>query len=258
MQEEMLPVNEDCLAAKEDAKDTAKIPIEAKETLQKQHCEIENLCSQLSVATSNENLCTQLEGLATSNENLCSKLEGVGLATTKELNVSDDKMSDYLDHLFESTTYNNDQTVQFTNLGMKFKDLKKKLNVEFQEYEKKYASAEGCSSLDLKVEQRRSTVCSLRKERDRLQKQAERTTQLKREIAELQRKKIVSEEKYKEEYEKIQAKRNKKDKERIAKKRKNEDHLRDLNNQIGTVMGNIHRIRKNISEMERELINIGS
>ncbi|XP_068205999.1 M protein, serotype 6-like isoform X4 [Palaemon carinicauda] len=242
MQEEMLPVNEDCLAAKEDAKDTAKIPIEAKETLQKQHCEIENLCSQLSVATSNENLCTQLEGLA----------------TTKELNVSDDKMSDYLDHLFESTTYNNDQTVQFTNLGMKFKDLKKKLNVEFQEYEKKYASAEGCSSLDLKVEQRRSTVCSLRKERDRLQKQAERTTQLKREIAELQRKKIVSEEKYKEEYEKIQAKRNKKDKERIAKKRKNEDHLRDLNNQIGTVMGNIHRIRKNISEMERELINIGS
>ncbi|XP_068205998.1 M protein, serotype 5-like isoform X3 [Palaemon carinicauda] len=244
MQEEMLPVNEDCLAAKEDAKDTAKIPIEAKETLQKQHCEIENLCSQLSVATSNENLCTQLEG--------------VGLATTKELNVSDDKMSDYLDHLFESTTYNNDQTVQFTNLGMKFKDLKKKLNVEFQEYEKKYASAEGCSSLDLKVEQRRSTVCSLRKERDRLQKQAERTTQLKREIAELQRKKIVSEEKYKEEYEKIQAKRNKKDKERIAKKRKNEDHLRDLNNQIGTVMGNIHRIRKNISEMERELINIGS
>ncbi|XP_068206000.1 M protein, serotype 6-like isoform X5 [Palaemon carinicauda] len=231
MQEEMLPVNEDCLAAKEDAKDTAKIPIEAKETLQKQHCEIENLCSQL---------------------------KGVGLATTKELNVSDDKMSDYLDHLFESTTYNNDQTVQFTNLGMKFKDLKKKLNVEFQEYEKKYASAEGCSSLDLKVEQRRSTVCSLRKERDRLQKQAERTTQLKREIAELQRKKIVSEEKYKEEYEKIQAKRNKKDKERIAKKRKNEDHLRDLNNQIGTVMGNIHRIRKNISEMERELINIGS
>ncbi|XP_066944394.1 uncharacterized protein [Macrobrachium rosenbergii] len=226
LQEKMLKAEEECSAAKRDAEQIAGELQMVQEALQKQQDDKEELACMLKVATLQK----------------------------ERFHEAGDRMSGYLEHLLDMRVHHENQSSLSEEFTKSLEDLRKKLTSQLKDRENEYV-AQGQSSLDTEIDQMKTEVAGLRKKRDLLLKRANRAKQLKDEIESLKKERNALQEKFREEYtpEKIQGRQDHKNKQKIANKKKNEDHLRRLNSKIGRVMGEVHRTSENISSLEKEL-----
>ncbi|XP_064094696.1 girdin-like [Macrobrachium nipponense] len=230
LQEKMLRAEEECSAAKRDAEQVAGELRMALEALQKQQGEKEELACMQKVAARHKEKFLEAGG----------------------------RMSGYLEHLLDMKAYLENQSSMSEEFARDLEDLRKKLTSQLKDRENEYVVAQGQTSLDIEIEQLKAEVADLREKRDMLLKRADRAKQLEGEIEHLKKERNALREKFREEYtpEKIRARQDHKNKEMIANKKKNEDHLRRLNNKISRALGEVHRTNDNISALERELAKV--